>query len=253
MGRWKSIMLLFLFGMLLFSCKTINSNRILFYEDGSPLKLDSIMPRNEYARLVTGDVLSVEFYANRGEEKIIGKRDEKSNSTPMNQTYVVDEIGLVNLPLIGKIEVRGMTVDEVKSALEVSLQNYIKEPYVQVRLEQERVVLFSGKGEGKVVSLTHQNTSILEVVALGGGLKENTKSTEVYLIRKINNETKTYRFDLSSIQHIAAAEIYVRNHDIIVVNYYPRKVQSALKEINPWLNLATAGLAVVSIILRFIP
>lgn len=253
MGKWKSIMLLGLFGMILCSCKTINSNRILFYEDGSTLKLDTIMPRNEYARLVPGDVLSVEFYANRGEQKIIGKGDEKSNSAPMNQTYVVDENGLLNLPLIGKIEVRGKTVEEVKSALEVSLLHYIKDPYVEVRLEQERVVLFYGKGEGKVVSLTHQNTSILEVVALGGGLRENTKSTEVFLIRRINDETKTYRFDLSSIQNIEAAEIYARNHDIIVVNYYPRKVQSALKEINPWLNLSTAGLALVSIILRFIP
>jgi pyrroline-5-carboxylate reductase len=73
------------------------------------------------------------------------------------------------------------------------------------------------------------------------------------LIRKDNQTTKTYRFDISSIQNTTAAEVFVRNHDIVVVNYYPRKVQSALKEINPWLNLSTAALAVISIIIRLTP
>lgn len=252
MFSWRTLVFLMFLGSLLVACKTINSNRVLFYEEGTSILLDSIRPSNGSSTIIKGDVLSIEFYANKGEQKIIGK-DQDNVTSPLNQTYIVDQNGEVNLPLIGKLIVLGKTTEEVKESLEVVLGKVLNDPYVQVRLENERVILFSGKGEGKVIPISHHNTSLLEVIALGGGLKENTKSQEVHLIRKINQTTKTYRFDISSIQNITAAEVMVRNHDVVVVNYYPRKVQSALKEINPWLNLSTAGLALISIVLRFIP
>lgn len=252
MYSWRTLLFLVFLGSLLGACKTINSNRVLFYEEGTSISLDSIGPSNSSSIIVNGDVLSIEFYANKGEQKIIGQDPSKA-TFPSNQTYIVDQNGEVNLPLIGKLMVTGKTTDDVKTSLEEVLRQVLNDPFVQVRLENERVILFSGKGEGKVIPISHQNTSLLEVIALGGGLKENTNSQEVHLIRKVNQTTKTYRFDISSIQNITAAEIMVRNHDVVVVNYYPRKVQSALKEINPWLNLSTAGLALISIILRFTP
>ena len=252
MHSWKAFVFLAFLALALGACKTINSNRVLYYEEGTTLKVDSIGLSNRSSTIVKGDMLSIEFYPNKGEQKIIGKEPGNSVS-PTNQNYIVDQNGEVNLPIIGKLSVLGKTAEEVKITLEEVLKKVLNDPYVQVRIENERVILFSGKGEGKVIPIPHQNISLLEVIALGGGLKENAKSQEVHLIRKDNQTTKTYRFDISSIQNIRASEVYVRNHDIIVVNYYPRKVQSALKEINPWLNLSTAGLALISIVLRFTP
>lgn len=253
MNRWSVLVLWVVLGIAVSSCKAINSNRVLFYEKGTLIRLDSIKPMNGYAPIVSGDVLNISIHPNKGEQILIGKNEEKNSFDLMKQRYLVDLKGEVDFPLLGKIPVQGKTVHELKKALEDALSKVILEPFVVVSIENERVILFSGKGEGKVIPLNHPNTNLLEIIAQGGSLKENSKSQEVHLIRKVNNQSKTYRFDISSIQNLTAAEIHVLNHDIIVVNYYPRKLQSGLKEINPWLNIATAGLALVSIILRFTP
>ena len=252
MHKWNFIGLLLLLG-LSSACKTLNSNRILFYKAGSPLTLDSLPKNTGYSRIIPGDVLSVVYYPNQGESKLIGKTDAATSVSRELETYLVDQEGTIRLPMIGKITVQGKTVEEVRNLLTEKLSAYVKEPYVEVRLTNERVMLFPGKGEGKVIQINNQNTSLLEVIALGGGLTTNTKSTEIHLIRKEANGTKTYRFDISELQNLKAAGVYVRNHDIIVVNYYPRKLQGALKEINPWLNLTTTSFAIISIILRFKP
>jgi len=236
---------------LTFSCKTINSNRILFYQAERVLKIDSLPQLNPPASIIPGDVLGIEFYPNQGEAKLLTKTDEKNSAANSVQTYVVDQQGMITLPLLGSISVTGKTLQEIQILLTRELEKFLNEPYVKVTIVNERVMLFSGKGAAKVIQLENQNTSILEVIALGGGLAENTKSTEIHLVRTVNGVTKTYRFDISELQNLKAAGVYVRNHDIVVVNYYPRKFQSALKEINPWLNLATVGFAIFSIILRF--
>jgi len=252
MHNWKLFGGLF-FLIILVSCKTVNSNRILFPEEGSALIIESLPPSNSTSQIIPGDVLSIDFYPNNGELKIIGKVNEQSADEKRNSSYVVDQQGNVTLPLIGSVQVNGKTVDEVKVILIGQLSTVIREPFVQVSIENERVVLFSGKDAGKVIPLTQQNTTLVEVIALGGGLKNYAKAKEVHLLRKINGSYKVYRLDISSLDNMKPAATLVHNHDIVVVNYYPRTVQNSLQEINPWLNLAVAGLALVSIILRFYP
>lgn len=239
--------------LLLNSCGSINSNRILFFEAGTSITIDSLSQDVQATPLETGDIIAVAFYPNQGEKKIIGTDTDKSDGKTNLQMYTIDNNGEVRLPLLGSIQVAGKTISETENQLKEALTPLIKEPFVEVRIENERVILFAGKGQGQVIPLQNKNTTLLEIIALGGGLKDNAKSNEIHLIRKVNGVRKTYRFDLSSISNVRAADLVVQNHDIVVVNYYPRKFQNALKEINPYLNIITAGLALVSIIVRLTP
>jgi len=235
------------------SCHTINSNRILFLEEGQQLALDTLVDNTAYAPVERGDILNISFLPNRGEQKIIGDGKASSSMITTDQRYLVDPKGEINLPLIGKIKVEGKTELTLQEQLEVELSKIIKQPYVSVSMENERLLLFSGKGQGTVIPLKNKNTTLLEIIALGGGLKENAKSQEIHVLRNVNGIRKIYRFDISSISNSKGAQMVMRHHDIVVVNYYPRKIQSALKEFNPWLNFTSSGLALVSIIMRFIP
>jgi polysaccharide export outer membrane protein len=239
--------------VVLSSCETINSNRILFFEEDHPLALDTLQDNSAYAPIENGDILNISFLPNKGEQKIIGGAKESSSIVTMDQKYLVDPSGEINVPLLGKIKVGGKTEIALQAHLEEELSKLIKQPYVSINIENERLLLFSGRGTGTVIPLKNKNTSLLEIIALGGGLKENSKSQEIHVLRNVNGVRKTYRFDISSIQNPKGAQMIMRNHDIVVVNYYPRKLQSALKEFNPWLNLTSSGLALISIILRFTP
>jgi len=236
-----------------FSCSLTNSNRILYLDEGISVQIDSLNATNIQETMDHGDMVSIIIYPNHGEKKIIETDLDKSQNEINNDEYQVDANGEVTIPLIGKINVSGKTEDEVELLLKNALSQIIKDPFIQVKVVNKRVILFSGKGQGMVIPLKNNNTTLLEIIAFGGGLKEYSKSDEIHLIRKINGRRKIFRFNLSSLQDLKAADVYVSNRDIVVVNYYPKKLQNSLKEINPWLNIITAGIALFSIIIRLVP
>jgi protein involved in polysaccharide export with SLBB domain len=89
--------------------------------------------------------------------------------------------------------------------------------------------------------------TLMEVLALGGGVKELGKSNQIRLFRMENGVRKIYQFDLSEINQLKNADVTVQNRDILVINQYPRNAQNVLRDAGPWLSILTSGLVVFSI------
>ena len=249
---FRAVIGLFCLSTLL-SCRSLNSNRILFYDKESKTTFDTLPPVTHAQKIVPGDRLTIRFYPNEGEALLLAKTSSSEENVSSNNTqeYEVNSRGVINFPLIGEFEVNRKTCQEVQELLQVELSKKIKKPFVVVEISNQRVILFCGSNDGKSLPLKNNNTSILEVIAMGGGLKEKAKSKEVHLLRTIDGKRHVYQLDLSNIDKISVGEILVQNHDIIVVNYHPRKLQTALKEVTPWLNLFSIGFTVFNIVLRY--
>ena len=76
-------------------------------------------------------------------------------------TYLVRQDGTSNLPVIGVIHVSGKTIVELEEEIRILLsENYIN-PFVQIRVTNQRVIIFPGKGDAQVVGISNANTSLL--------------------------------------------------------------------------------------------
>jgi len=65
----------------------------------------------------------------------VANSDLSVHSTPTLQSYLVDNDGLIDFPVLGRIKVGGMTKREVETMLKEKLSAYIKEePLVNVRM-----------------------------------------------------------------------------------------------------------------------
>ena len=94
-------------------------------------------------------------------------------------TYLVRQDGTSNLPVLGSISVAEKTIVELEEEIRVLLsENYIN-PFVQIRVTNQRVIIFPGKGDAQVVGITNANTSLLEAIALAGGIRDEGQS-ELY-------------------------------------------------------------------------
>jgi polysaccharide export outer membrane protein len=98
-----------------------------------------------------------------------------------------------------------------------------------------------------VIPLSNEGTTLAEVLAIAGGIRENAKSKEIRLFRQENGVRKIYEFDLSEINQLKHADITIQNRDILVINHHPRLAQNSLREVGPWLSILTSGLAIFSI------
>jgi polysaccharide export outer membrane protein len=256
----KRILLLFLIGLpiiILNSCGNVNSNALFKIPKDGSFKYDSLVmnPTDDYI-LGPGDRFSFQFATNEGERIIFnqsGISELTENTNIANQQrfridYLVRQDGKTNLPLVGEIFVKGLTLVQLEDTISKKLSKNFINPFVQIRLSNQRVFFFGDRGNASVVYLQNTNTSLIEVIALAGGISQNSRSNSIKVMRRTNNgKREIYKIDLSTINGLAEAEMIVQGNDFIYVDYKPRIASSIFQEVGPWLSLATTSLAIIAI------
>jgi polysaccharide export outer membrane protein len=219
-----------------------------FQYDSIPMK-----PTEDYV-IGPGDRFTFLFSTNNGERIISGMSGVNGtdgqvfNRNVQNmQDYLVRRDGTVELPVIGIMKVQGLTTIQLEDTLtELLSKNYIN-PFVQIRLSNQRIIIFPGRGQAQVVNLLNVNTTLLEVIALAGGLTADARANSIKLIRKNKNKREIYKIDLSTIQGLKQAEMIVQSNDYVYVDVKPRIASSVLTEVSPWLAILTTSLALFTL------
>ncbi|QQR94986.1 MAG: polysaccharide biosynthesis/export family protein [Bacteroidota bacterium] len=128
-------------------------------------------------KIAPNDILSVSVYTNEGIKLIDltansnSLNDATNVNTAMNGSnqYTVDIDGFVKLPIIGKIKIQNLTTREADKLLEQQYATYYNKPFVITKVLNRRVLVFPGEGgAGRVVTLTNENTTLIEGLALAG-------------------------------------------------------------------------------------
>jgi polysaccharide export outer membrane protein len=153
-------------------------------------------------------------------------------------TYLVKPDGLVELPELGNIRLEGLTIEEAEGLLEDAYTSFYNDPYVIIRVTNNRVFVFPGEaGSATVVPLVNMNTTLLEVLAMVGGIGARGNASNVKLIRKTETGRDVYKMDLSVIEGLDDANMVVQAYDIIYVEPMPQLVREATESLTPITSL----------------
>ena len=257
--NFKLIFIFSIIALILNSCANINSNAMFKIPKDGSFVYDSLVmsPKDDYI-LSEGDRFNFQFATNEGERIIFMQSGvanlNKGSVIGVNQgiqgnvDYLVRQDGKANLPLIGEMYVKGLTVIKLEDTLTKILSKNFINPFVQIRVSNQRVVIFGGRGRAQVVNLSNTNTSLLEAIAQAGGIDEQGKAFSIKIMRRTEiGKREIYKIDLSTIKGIKEADMIVQGNDYIYIDYKPRIASSILGEIGPWLSLATTSIALVAI------
>ncbi len=240
---------------LLTACSTMNSSEMFRIAKKTNFIYDSIPygPLDEH-KISLGDRFSFSFSTNNGEKILVGAtgisnsaKINESNTPSQAQDYLVQKDGTVELPIVGTIKVAGMSTRALEDQLEAFLSKDYLLPFVQIRLTNQRVTIFPGKNTAQVITLQNTNTSLIEVIALANGIREDGRANSIKLIRKQDNKRMIYKIDLSTIEGLKYGEMLVQSNDCIYIDSNPRITREILKEIAPWLSVFSSSLAIYAI------
>ena len=121
----------------------------------------------------------------------------------LTKTVQVSDTGTINLPLVGEIPVAGKTAQEVERDLTARLgAKYVKNPQVTVYVKDynsQRVTITGAVNKPGVYPIKGK-TSLVQVVAMAGGLMVSSDST-VLVLRQNNGKRSAAKFDVSAIQN----------------------------------------------------
>jgi polysaccharide biosynthesis/export protein len=209
----------------------------------SSFKEDTIKP--EY-KIVPNDELMFRLYTNDG-EKLINPLESGLNSQNLTNsiTYQVEFDGFVKLPILGREKLSNLTLRQAEKKLEDEYSQFYNKPFVQLKVTNNRVIIFPG-GEGgtsKVIPLSNTNTTLIEALALAGGISDG-KAHKIKLIRGDLHNPKVYLIDLSSIDGMKSSNLVLQANDIIYVEPRPKVAQRILENIAPYLTLLSTTLLI---------
>jgi polysaccharide export outer membrane protein len=247
--------------LLLQSCnawKNVNSNQMFKTPKDGSFKFDSLQmePSDDY-RIGPGDRFVFIFSTNNGERIINGLSGLNGGVGQGAQNaqnlidYQVRRDGTAELPVIGHYPVAGLTVIQLEDSLTKILSKQFQNPFVQIRLSNQRVVVFPGRGQANVITLQNINTTLLEVIAMAGGISNDGLSNSIKIMRRNKSGKRSiFKIDLSTIEGIKQAEMIVQSNDYIYIDYKPRIASGILTELAPWIGLFSTSLTLFFIFLR---
>ncbi len=252
----KRILIFILAISCLSSCKILVPSIMLKTPKDYKFAQDSsIFKANEY-KIAPNDVIEFRIFANGGFRltDVTTQQNSTSSTTSSSNSlnnYPVDFEGDVKLPVLGKTHLAGLSIREAEFALEQKYSLYYNSPYVIVKITSNRVFVFPGiAGQARVVALTYQNTTLMEVLASTGGIATDGKAYDIKLIRKNNGKSDVYHVDLSTIEGLKFGNIVLQGGDIVYVEPRIRFTYLLTNELNPIISLlSTIVLAGTTILL----
>lgn len=163
--------------------------------------------------------------------------------------YLVQADGTVKLPVIGNMQVMGLNIRQATEMLEQKYSQFFIKPYILMSVDNRRVIVFPGDpGTARVIPLINNNTTVIEALALAGGLTEAGKAKEIKLIRGDPANPEVYLFDLSKIEGIKEGNTILQANDIIYVTPQRRPSLALLERITPFLTAITTILLTYAVI-----
>ncbi len=253
MKIFKVVLFLLVSGMFMSSC--INQSIMLKTQKDYAFDTPQDTVSGSYV-IQPNDLFLFRLYANDG-FKLVDLTNEGQNGgmMGMNQqglamfSYLVETDSTTKLPVLGRVKIGGKTVREAELFLQEKYAFSFNDPFVQVFVNNRRVFVFPGAaGAATVVSLRNNNTTLIEALALAGGVSEFGKAQKIKLIRKTTDPENplVYEFDLSTIQGVQYASLVVQTEDIIYVEPRRRIAANVLREITPFVTLLSSVLLTIT-------
>ena len=134
------------------------------------------------------DVLSVVFWRER----------------EMSADVIVRPDGRISLPLLNDVEVVGLTPDQIRERVTELARKFVEEPSATVVVKQinSRKVYITGSVERPGPYPLLRPTTILQLIAMAGGLKEFANSGSIVVVRTDGNaEQATFQFNYNDVKN----------------------------------------------------
>jgi polysaccharide export outer membrane protein len=152
----------------------------------------------------------------------IGPRDVLDISVfqvpELSKTLEVNDTGTINFPLLGEITVAGKTPEELEHELTSKLAaDYLQHPVVTVLVKERnsQLVTISGAIDKPGIYPIKGPTSLMEIVALAGGFKDQSDWT-VLVLRQKGGSRMAARYDVAEIEAGRAKDPFLQANDVVV-------------------------------------
>lgn len=253
--------LLFLITLSFSSC--VNKRNLVYINDIDQFTIQQINERfsHDYSmRISKGDVLIITVSALDPEAisnfnlPLVSYAIPGSlgvNTTPVLQTYLVDPEGYIVFPIIGKIQLENLTIDEATELLVSKVSQYANNPVVSVRFHNYQItVLGEVNNPGRFTFNTHR-VSIFDAIGMASDLTIFGRRQNVLIVREEQGKLQYGRVDLTSKAIFSSPFYFLQQNDVIYVEPTGDRIL-ATQQVNMYLSIFSTITTVTAVFFSFL-
>lgn len=225
-------------------------DRLYIYVEG--INPQSVVPFNQETHRISVAANRVMNVSN--EDGVVSELGEDAARVQYLQSdisgYLVNEEGCIYFPVLGKMDVEGMTMDSLGSYLEYRLENegYVKSPNVTVNLMNFRVTVIGEVRNPRQVHVDGTRLTILEALAISGDITDYGMRNNVIVMRTNNGREEIGEIDLTSASMLESPYYYLHQNDIVYVEPNYKKKRHADEDPNV-MSYISMGISISRLIL----
>lgn len=241
-SRLVSILLILVI-LILSSCGSAKRADVVYFQDAGNYEtlVDNNMPATLFKvdDLVSIYVSSLDPEASVPFNLMRGARESApglGGSGRIEQVdYLVDQDGMIDFPVIGKIKISGLSPDELRIMLRDLLSDYLKDPIINIRLRNFKVTVLGEVTRPGTYPVNSEQITIMEALGFAGDMSLRAVRDNVLVIRTFGG-TKVYtRVDLTSKEVTKSPVYYLTQNDVVYVE--PNKQGMKESNIDPNLGV----------------
>lgn len=203
-----------------------------------------IMPKDELTISVHTEIPEAASSFNLGSNAGSGVPAQAAITGATLQTYIVDNSGDIEYPVIGKLHVQGLTRVETQELIKGKIfpQYITKIPMVNVRFKNYKISVLGEVARPGSFVLPNEQCTIFDALALAGDLTVYGKRENVLLVRELADGTKQLRrINLQEARLLLDSDVYyLQQNDVLYVEPNKTKAKSG--------NLGASDTFAVSIV-----
>lgn len=199
------------------------------------------------------DMLTLDVFTNDGERIVDPNNELQQNRQGLQNNqqfnYLVKTDGTSKFPIVGQVKIDSLTIDQAEQILQEKYNEFYKQSFVRLEFKNKRVVVLGATANGgQIITLDNENVSLVEILALAGGLDLGSKSQNIKVIRGNLTNPEIYKINLSTIAGMKQSMLAIEPGDIIYVEPWRRPLFEGIKDITPILSLVTSTLALALVL-----
>lgn len=163
--------------------------------------------------------------------------------------YLVDAKGMVDLPVLGAVELAGLTVSEAKTKVRKLVEPYLKDAVINMRFINFKVTILGEVNMPGIVSLTNNRVTLLEAIGRAGDLTNYANRNNILVIREEDGVRTYNRVDLQSYNIFESPYFYLQQNDMIYVEPLQARVATVEDPARRFISYGSGILSVITLII----
>ena len=159
-------------------------------------------------------------------EYILGASDSISinltDTDDLDGTYLIDELGMIDLPFIGKIKLDDLTLNDAQNFLQQVIQNFYKNPDLQINIEEfnsSKVYIVGAVRNQITIELNQKPIRLIEA-AIKANFNPSAADKLYGTKGLLRRDNKVYKIDLlNAFQNNDEREnFYLKKDDVLFID-----------------------------------